>query len=114
MIRETFALPYATVAMRVPYTPLLHQRLVQRLEAAQPRHLWIDNLGQTPGGKELTVLRVEDEETRARLNNRKPTLMILAREHATEQAGSWAVYGLLIALLEDTPAGRECVMRRTG
>lgn len=55
LIRESFALPYATVAMRVPYTPLLHQRLVQRLEAAQPRHLWVDHLGQTPGGKELTV-----------------------------------------------------------
>ena len=107
LIRESFALPYATIAMRVPYTPLLHQRLIERLEAARPRHLWVDRLGKTPGGHELTVLRVEEEDARAVENKRKPTILVLAREHATEHAGSWAAYGLLISLLEETPAGRE-------
>ena len=107
LIRQSFALPYATLAMRVPYTPLLHQRLVQRLVAARARHLWVDELGQTQGGKTITVLRVEDEDARPVENRRKPTVLIMAREHATEQAGSWTIYGLLVALLGETPAARE-------
>ena len=107
LIRQSFELPYATLAMRVPYTPLLHQRLMQRLAAARPRHLQIDNLGKTAGGKMITVARVEDEDAREVENARKPTILVMAREHATEQAGSWAAYGLLSALLQETPAARE-------
>ena len=107
LIRHAFALPYATVAMRVPFTAQFHELWARKLVQSGAPHLLIEKIGTTPGGRDLLVFDVRDGDARPVQNDAKPTILLTAREHATEHAGSWALYGLVMALLNDTPQARE-------
>ena len=74
LMREKFALPYASVAMRVPFLPSFHQLLGQKLATGVP-HLRVEKIGESPSGYPLLVFRVEDGNARASVNQRKPTIL---------------------------------------
>jgi len=104
-IRETYALPSATVAMRVPYTYTYLQDFLSRLQAAKLPGVTVDELGKTPGGRALQVIRVTDP-TDPQAN--RQSILVIAREHATEPAGSWVAHGMLQTLLSEEGNAR-CV-----
>lgn len=97
-VTHTFAQPTATVAMRVPYTYTYLQTVLARLRAADIPGVTVDEIGETTGGRKLQIIRVTDpDDPRANAH----TILVTAREHATEPAGSWVVQGMLNALLRD-------------
>jgi len=97
-IRQTFALPQATVAMRKPYTYTYLQTVITRLQAAKLPGVFVDEPGETPGGRKLQIIRLTDPQDP--LANQQ-TIFVTAREHANEPAGSWVIQGMLRMLLSD-------------
>ncbi len=131
---QKFALPEATIAMRVPFTYTYLQQFVTRLQAAKLPGVFVDDIGLTPEKRKIQIIRVEDsnsvskpliktykrpngeiinqvilEEADASTNAKtKPRVMLLtAREHATEHSSSWNVVGVLNYLLSNAPASIE-------
>ena len=104
--RQNFVQPRASVAMRVPFTNGFFDTFCAQLQAANPPGVSVDEVGATPAGRTLRAIRLEDAADTIRLDER-PTIAVFAREHATEHDGSWAVYGLLARLMEDTPQSRQ-------
>ncbi len=105
-IRHQFAAPTATVAMRVPYTYDFLQKFLDRLEDARLPGVAIDTIGTTAEGRRLQIIRVEDQKSSLPLPQRK-TVLVIAREHATEHASSWAVHGMLLKLIEGSRQARQ-------
>ena len=101
-LTQQFAQPTATVAMRVPFTYTYLQAYVTKLQDAHRAGVTVDHLGNTPDGRALTVIRLEPPEPTTAAADR-PTILIYAREHATEPDGSWVVDGVLQWLLSTTP-----------
>lgn len=89
-----FALPEVTIAMRVPFTYTYQQQVIARLQAAKLPGVFVDEIGTTPGGRKLQVIRVENTSPGV-VQTKKKTAMVIAREHATEHASSWAAFGIL-------------------
>ncbi|OPZ87714.1 MAG: Zinc carboxypeptidase [bacterium ADurb.Bin429] len=65
----------------------------------------VDIAGKTPEGRALYIMRLEDPASAVKTTERT-TILITAREHATEHATSWAVLGMLHTLLADTPEAK--------
>ena len=132
IFRMTFqcAYPSACVAMRVPYTYNYQQSLLGKIKAARYPGVFVDDIGFTTDLRKLRVIRVEDqnhpvnvrkvgektssdgikipvfsieEQTGVKPDEKHRVFVILAGEHSTEPAGSWAVEGVLRALLSNTP-----------
>lgn len=101
VFRHSFARPSAAVAMRVPFTPTYWAQWVERLQNAQLPGVTVDEIGESSSKRKLWCIRVEDP-TGAEATSEIKTVVIFAREHATEQATSWAVLGLLKSLLRDS------------
>jgi len=97
-VKQAFDMPAATVAMRVPYTYTYLQSVIARLQQANLPGVFVDELGTTPGGRKLQIIRLTDPDD-PRANQH--TILATAREHATEPAGSWVVQGMLYRLLSD-------------
>lgn len=101
-LQQRFAAPAATIAMRVPFTYTFLQAFITRLQAVKLPGVFLDELGNTPGGRKLQVIRVEDAGAASEPATHR-TLLVIAREHATEQASSWVAFGALEQLLAETP-----------
>lgn len=101
-ITQVFQQPTATVAMRVPFTDTFLQAALARLNAAKFPGVYIDVLGTTPEHRQITVIRIEDPAQPAASPETR-TILLTAREHATEHASSWAAWGALTALISETP-----------
>ena len=100
---QTFDAPTATLAMRIPFTYTYLQAFLGKLQAARLPGVSVDVIAHTREQRALQVIRVTDPTP----TDATPTTMLLiAREHATEHAGSWALLGALQALLADTPQAR--------
>jgi len=119
----------ACVAMRVPYTYIYQQTMLAKLKAAKYPGVSIDEIGVTPDRRKLQVIRIDDPEHITPIKNTGDTLtfdgkhipqytfndppkndmyghrviLVMAGEHATEHASSWAIDGILRSLLTDTP-----------
>ncbi|HEY3379934.1 MAG TPA: M14 family zinc carboxypeptidase [Armatimonadota bacterium] len=104
-VQQTFALPSASIAMRVPYTYTYQQAFLARLKARQLPGVFIDEIGATREGRKLQILRLEDSTQQTTPATHR-TIIITGREHATEAASSWAVMGALRALLADSAEAR--------
>ena len=105
-IRHRFEAASATVAMRVPYTYTFLQKFLDRLEEAKLPGVAIDVAGRTAAGRKLQIIRLDDARSTRPRRERK-TILVIAREHATEHASSWALHGLLTRLIENSPAARR-------
>lgn len=101
-IKQRFALPTATIAMRIPYTYTFLQTFLERLRAAKIDGVSIDAIGKTPGRRKLQAIRIEDPASTAAAEDKR-TVLIIAREHATEHASSWALHGMVTRLLTAQP-----------
>jgi hypothetical protein len=100
-IKQKFDLENATIASRVPYTYRFQQQFLDRLQQSQMPGVAVETIGTTPGGRKLSVIRIDDANSRVPRRER-PTILITAREHATEPASSWVAHGLACALLAQT------------
>lgn len=97
-MRQVFALPEATVAMRVPFTYTYLQTLIEKVRIADVPGVSIDDIGMTPEGRHLQIIRLTDPNE-AHANQH--TILVAAREHATEPVGSWVIQGMLQSLLSE-------------
>jgi hypothetical protein len=135
-LRHSFERPQATIAMRVPYSYGYQQQFLQRLQAAKRPGVYVDQVGLTPQNRKLQIVRLEDDglpanvatsgasnpaastvalassalspqQLKQQKDEAHKTILVIAREHATEHASSWAVHGLLLELLADTPHAKR-------
>ena len=91
-MKQRFALSTVTIAMRIPYTYTYQQELLRRLRLASIPGVSIDEIGITPEGRVLQAIHFKTTEKTIA----KPiTVMIVAREHATEHASSWVAEGVI-------------------
>jgi hypothetical protein len=97
-ITHRFVLPSATVAMRIPYTPTYLRWFTQRLHAAKLPGVFVDTIGNSPQRHPLCVIRMEPPIPSPQTVH-LPTVLVYAREHATEPDGSWAIEGMINWLL---------------
>ena len=97
--------PRATVAMRVPYPNSFEDAFAQRLKDAELPGAHVDELGKTPGGRTLRVFRLDDPAPTLPLAQQQ-TMLIFAREQATDHDGSWVAFGALAQLLRDDETAR--------
>ena len=88
----------ACISMRIPYTYTYLQQFIEKLQAAKLPGVFIDNLGLTPEKRKLQVIRVEATDSTIKSDD-KQTVLMIAREHATEHASSWALQGVLDAAI---------------
>ena len=95
--------PRATVAMRVPYLSSFEDEFAKRLGYRQLPGVHIDELGKTAGGRPLRVFRVGDPNSTMSPEEQQ-TMLIYARENATDHDASWLAFGALAALLRDDEA----------
>ena len=102
---QQFTQSTATVAMRVPYTYTYLHAFLAQLAAAHYPGVTLDTVGQTREGRALTVIRLEPPAPATAAADR-PTILVYAREHATEPDSSWVAEGMLTWLLSDDPEAR--------
>jgi len=126
--------PTVTLAMRIPYTCTYLSQYVEQLRKARLPGIHIDTIGMTLEDRPLNIIRVDDPEHELPLQvalqrpapdrhpegvikvtpsptpiieNKRRTILIIAREHSTEHASSWVVDGVLRALVANTPAAKR-------
>ena len=97
-IKQHFALPTATIAMRIPCPCQFQQAFLKQLQACQLPGVTIETVGVSAAHRALPVICLENADPPADGKSR-PTVLLIAGEHATEPAGSWAAFGLLKHLL---------------
>jgi len=105
-LTHAFSAPTAAVAMRVPFTYTYLQQYLDRLRAADLPGVTIEEIGTTKEGRKLQIVRLDDPDPRDGAPPAK-TILLTAREHATEPASSWVLAGALSALLRSTPEARR-------
>ena len=110
-MRETFALPSAIVSFRIPYTYTYLQAFIERLQTERLPGVFIDELGETTDGRKLQVIRLEDPD--ATVPAEHATICLIAKEHATEHASSWALQGALNFLLSNSSQAETLRRGRT-
>lgn len=98
--------PRATVAMRVPYLNGFEDQFVKRLQARQLPGVFVDELGKTVEGRSLRVFRLDDPNPTVPLEQQQ-TMLIYARENATDHDASWVAFGALAGLLRDDETARK-------
>jgi len=107
-VKQRFARATATLAMRVPYTYTFLQSFLLRLKAAKVPGVTIDEVGMTPGKRKLQIIRCAPVEMTV---SHKPTdhltVLLIAREHATEQASSWVTHGVIQQLLQQSELRKQ-------
>ncbi|HEX2951618.1 MAG TPA: M14 family zinc carboxypeptidase [Armatimonadota bacterium] len=89
---QRFALPEVTIAMRVPYTYTYLQQFLDRLRTLKLPGVFVDEIGSTKNNKPIQIVRIESVTISP---SKRETILITAREHATEPAGSWAAQGMM-------------------
>jgi len=96
---QRFAHPTATVAMRYPFPYALLQEYIDAIRLLQYNRFRIRVVGQSAEHRDLYAIEVKS----SRFFVKQPgTLLLYAREHGTEPDGSWAIVGILNAVLDGT------------
>lgn len=109
---QKFSLPTASVSFRIPYTYTYLQAFLTRLQVAKLPCVFVDEIGTTPEGRKLQVIRLEDP-TNTGTAEEHQTVLIIAQEHSTEPASSWCLQGALNTLLAETPEAQAMRRART-
>lgn len=100
------ATPRATIAMRVPYPNSFEDEFAKRLKAANWPGVSVDEIGQSVEKRPLRVFRLDDPRPTLPLAQQQ-TVLLFAREQATDHDGSWVLFGALAQLLRDDDAARR-------
>lgn len=96
-MKTTFEISTATLAMRYPFSINYRDQYLDRIEEAYPSKIKVNILGNTPSGHKISIVEVNPR----RFDVSNQTVVIIAREHATEQDSSWVASGVISRLLED-------------
>ena len=104
-ITQQFTLPTATIAMRVPFNYTYLQLLHEKIRNAKFPGVTLELIGTSGEGRPLNIIRLDplDKEWFETC----PTVIVYAREHATEHDSSWAVMGMLRRFLLADPTQRK-------
>ena len=102
-IQQQFMLPKATLAMRIPYGNTYDDAVMRRLRAAHVPGVTVEDIGKSAQQRVLRVIRLSPPPETANTKIDVPTILVYAREHATEPDSSWVVQGVLAWLLSGTP-----------
>ena len=113
-ITQRFTLPNATISMRVPYTYTHEIAYLEKLKAAKINGVFVDNYGfckdawrNAKGERErrhIYCIRFEAPVNPGENLALRPTIVVYAREHATEPDGSVAIEGMVNWLVSSDPA----------
>ena len=104
---QRFAAPTATVAMRVPCTDTFFQAVLDKLRLAHLPGVSVDVIGASAHKRPLQAIRLDPPAAGSAGKDELPTVLVYAREHGTEQDGSWLVYGMLRWLLSEDEGARQ-------
>ena len=92
------------IAMRYPFTYDLLQEFVNALREKHHDTFSIRPIGQSQEKRDLLAIEVKN----SRFVQKNPlTVLVYAREHATEPDGSWAIYGMVNAVFIMDPEIRS-------
>lgn len=105
-VKTRVAYPSMMLSMRVPFLSSYLQQFVEKLQAAKFPGVTIDNIGRSTEGRPLWAIRLDDPHPIGDIATQR-TVVMIAREHASEHPSSWATHGALISLLRDTPEARK-------
>jgi len=96
-IKQQFALPKATVAMRIPYPPALQKAFAERVEEAHIPGVTVRHLGKSTNQHELYLIEIGDPDAQEEQSTvlKRPTIFLYGDEDGNEPDGSWAVDGAL-------------------
>ncbi|MHB9023514.1 MAG: M14 family zinc carboxypeptidase [Armatimonadota bacterium] len=124
-IKQKFAEPSATVALRIPFTYTLLQQFVDKCVSINTPGLFIDEIGFTAEGRKIQIIRVDDIQKPININalserlpydysmfykfeidnhvayKNRNIFLLIGREHANEHISSWVIYGTLAALMNE-------------
>jgi hypothetical protein len=101
-IKQKFHHKTATVAMRVPYAYTYLQSLIQHLGMAKIPGINIEEIGITAEKRKIQVIRINSQLSYTDNIDKRRTVLLIAREHATEHDSSWIVTGALSAILNNS------------
>ncbi len=89
------------------FEPFSYERHLDLIgSAAASHHVQLEHLGQTLDGRDMTLLRITDEDSATALVQRRK-IWLIARQHPGEAMAEWFVEGFLERLLdEDDPVAR--------
>jgi hypothetical protein len=93
----------AYVCMRYPYTPSYNERYLDTLK--DKPGVSVIKVGISKEGRPLQIVKIS-EGTEAD-EQRKPCVLIYAREHADEQDSSWAAQGAIEFLISDATEAKS-------
>lgn len=105
--QHTFAAPRAAIALGVPFTLGFYDEFLKRLEKADLPGVFLDEIGRTAQNRPLRIVRLEPLGATKLEASQRPTVLITAREQATDHDAAWVAFGMLSHLLEETPAARQ-------
>ena len=113
-ITQRFTLPNATISMRVPYTYTHELAYLEKLKAAKISGVTVDKVSygheawiNAKGVMErryVQIIRFEAPANPGENLALRPTILVYAREHATEPDGSIAIEGMVNWLVSSDPA----------
>ena len=113
-ITQRFTLPTATISMRVPYTYTHELAYLDKLKAAKINGVFVDNYGFCKDAfmnakgemeqRQIYCIRFEAPANPEENLALRPTIVVYAREHATEPDGSVAIEGMVNWLVSSDPA----------
>jgi len=105
-IKQHFRKFSASIAMRVPYTYNYQQQFIDRIKVKELPGVFVDEIGITPEMRKLQLIRFESSSPTAKSEDQY-TVLLIAREHATEHVSSWVLHGALLTLLQSSLSIRE-------
>lgn len=104
-VTQQFHAAQATIANRVPFSYSYLMEWTKYLTQLKVPGLVVENICMTPGGRTLPLIRIETPVTASMPNavspQQRPTVVLYARERATETDGSWMTFGAVQWLLSD-------------
>ena len=105
-IKQQFALPKVTVAMRIPYPPKYQQAFSERLEKAHLPGVTVHAVGKSTQGRPLTVIQVDDPDDANTAANH-PVLLLYGAEDGNEPDGAWVVDGAIRWLISQDAEAQQ-------
>lgn len=106
----------ASVSMRVPYSYTLLQAYLERLKKKNLPGVTVEDISQSGYRKSLhyfQLIKVETPDPEKKPIADRPTILIYAREHATEADGTWGAVSLMNWLLSDKKDAVEARQKAT-
>ncbi|MEI7833390.1 MAG: hypothetical protein WCJ56_09355, partial [bacterium] len=106
----------ASVSMRVPYSYTLLQDYLERLKQKNMPGVTVENINQSGYRKSLhyfQLIKVEVPDPEKKPIADRPTILVYAREHATETDGTWGAVSLVNWLISDKKDAVEARQKAT-